>query len=249
MQRLGLNPTEQEVVDIPNQIARKGLIYFPDFCQIVLERFRQSPAKEEDFRQMMFKVGIKGINKSHLLQIMCGTEPFPEDFRAKKYRLEKHALTKGDFFHIMKNLPVHVSDKDIEEMFAFADRDGDGRLSYQEFQVMVLPREPPAVPKPHVSDIGMAPQVTSGSYLTSCQVFSPPSPSSCPPPSNFASPLLPPSNPFSLVRPHRALTMTSSLQPSSRRSSLAASSARWDPGNCSLLHLAAGALWPDIVGS
>ena len=24
MQRLGLNPTEQEVVDIPNEIARKG---------------------------------------------------------------------------------------------------------------------------------------------------------------------------------------------------------------------------------
>jgi len=39
MQRLGLNPTEQEVVDIPNEIARKGLIYFPDFCQLVLGRY------------------------------------------------------------------------------------------------------------------------------------------------------------------------------------------------------------------
>ena len=58
MQRLGLNPTEQEVVDIPNQIARKGLIYFPDFCQVILERFRQSSAEEEDFRQMIFKVNL-----------------------------------------------------------------------------------------------------------------------------------------------------------------------------------------------
>ena len=33
MQMLGLNPTEQEVVDIPNQIARKGLIYFPGFTK------------------------------------------------------------------------------------------------------------------------------------------------------------------------------------------------------------------------
>lgn len=75
---------------------------------------------------------------------MCGTEPFPTDFRAKKYKVEKHFLTKvvkclvlhdpgvqEDFTQIMKNLPVPVEDVDIEEMFTFADRDGDGRLSYQ----------------------------------------------------------------------------------------------------------------------
>merc|ERR1719264_1176764 len=38
---LGFNPSEQEVVDIPNEIARKGLIYFPDFCDLCLERFRE----------------------------------------------------------------------------------------------------------------------------------------------------------------------------------------------------------------
>ena len=36
-----------------------------------------------------------------------------------------------DFTHIMKNLPVPVLDEDVEEMFTFADTDGDGRLSYQ----------------------------------------------------------------------------------------------------------------------
>ena len=56
MQRLGLNPTEQEVVDIPNEIARKGLIYFPDFCQLVLGRFRNDGVEDELFRQNMFKV-------------------------------------------------------------------------------------------------------------------------------------------------------------------------------------------------
>ena len=53
---LGLNPCEQEVVDIPNEIARNGLIYFPDFCQIVLERLRKSDPEEENFRHMVFKV-------------------------------------------------------------------------------------------------------------------------------------------------------------------------------------------------
>ena len=39
-------------------------------------------------------------------QMLCGTEPHPKDFKAKKYKLDKHALSKEDFVHIMKNLPV-----------------------------------------------------------------------------------------------------------------------------------------------
>ena len=34
----------------------------------------------------------------------------------------------------MKNLPVPVSDEEIEEMFAVVDKNGDERLSYREFQ-------------------------------------------------------------------------------------------------------------------
>ena len=34
---------------------------------------------------------------------------------------------------------VKVSEDDIEEMFHFADKDQDGRISYGEFQVMVTP--------------------------------------------------------------------------------------------------------------
>ena len=39
-------------------IIRKGLIYFPDFCQIVLERFRENEAEEEEFRKTIFKVTV-----------------------------------------------------------------------------------------------------------------------------------------------------------------------------------------------
>ena len=84
------------------------------------------------------------------VQMLCGTEPHPKDFKAKKYKLDKHALSKEDFVHIMKNLPVTfiviihlddlvlqvpVEDEDIEEMFAFADKNCDGKLSYSEFEV------------------------------------------------------------------------------------------------------------------
>ena len=34
----------------------------------------------------------------------------------------------------MKNLPVEVSEEDIEEMFEFADKNKDGKLSYKEFK-------------------------------------------------------------------------------------------------------------------
>ena len=97
MQMVGLNPTEQEVVDIPNELARAGLIYFPDFCSVVLERLRQTKEEEEDFFQCMFKVRFSIITMMMMvmvLQMMCGTESYPADFKAKKYRLSKNALTK-----------------------------------------------------------------------------------------------------------------------------------------------------------
>ena len=46
-----------------------------------------------------------------------------------------YGFPQEDFFFVMQNLPVHVPDDDIAEMFAFADKDGDGQLSYEEFEV------------------------------------------------------------------------------------------------------------------
>ena len=97
MKMLGLNPSEQEMVDIPNEIARNGLIYFPDFCQLILERLREDKYAEEDFRRFMFKVLICIIMFSTLmldLQMLCGTEPHPKEMRAKKYKVDKHSLSK-----------------------------------------------------------------------------------------------------------------------------------------------------------
>ena len=72
----------------------------------------------------------------------------------------------------MKNLPVEVSDDDVEEMFQFADKDSDGALTYEEFQVddvttcfslviifskvMVKPQQPPKLTKPHISDFHLS---------------------------------------------------------------------------------------------
>lgn len=141
MKMLGLNPMEQEIIDLTNKISRNGFIYFPEFCQVVLERLREDD--EELFRQNMFKM-------------LCGTEPFPETFRAKKYKLHSNFITKRDFIHIMLNLPVEVSEVDIEEMFTYADADRDGRISYTEFQTMINPPKPPEPPKPSLADLDLA---------------------------------------------------------------------------------------------
>ena len=39
-----------------SSIYRKGLIYFPDFCQLILKWFRDNKGEKENFNQSMFKV-------------------------------------------------------------------------------------------------------------------------------------------------------------------------------------------------
>ena len=41
--------------------------------------------------------------------MLCGTDPFPELFRAKKYKIHDKFLNRQDFNFIMRNLPIPVS--------------------------------------------------------------------------------------------------------------------------------------------
>ena len=79
---------------------------------------------------------------------MVGTEPFPEHFRAKKYKINKKFLSRQEFRFIMKSLPEHVSDEDIDLMFSTADTDHDDNINYQEFSKMIIPAKPQIVTKP-----------------------------------------------------------------------------------------------------
>ena len=121
-----------------NTIARDGLVFFPEFSQVVLKKFREDD--ESEFAEMMFKM-------------LCGTEPFPELYRAKKYKIHQKFLTKTEFHFIMKNLPVPVSDRDIEEMFSVADTNNDGQICFSEFKAMVNPPKPPEVRKPTKAEL------------------------------------------------------------------------------------------------
>ena len=61
----------------------------------------------------------------------------------------------------MKNLPIEVSEDDIEDMFAAVDKNKDDKISYREFQKMINPPDIPQAAKPYVSQIGLKPQLFS----------------------------------------------------------------------------------------
>ena len=54
MKSFGLNPAEQETIDMTNEIAKNGRVYFPDFCKIVLRKYREDD--KERLNQLLFKV-------------------------------------------------------------------------------------------------------------------------------------------------------------------------------------------------
>ena len=39
-----------------NTVARNGLVFFPEFCNVVLRKFRED--NEEEFAEVMFKVRV-----------------------------------------------------------------------------------------------------------------------------------------------------------------------------------------------
>jgi hypothetical protein len=73
MKMLGLNPMEQEIVDLTNNIVKDGFIYFPEFCKAILKKFREDD--EEVFRQNMFKVGIRIFLSYDTLKMMSALLP------------------------------------------------------------------------------------------------------------------------------------------------------------------------------
>ena len=44
---------------------------------------------------------------------MCGTDPWPVKYKAKKYKLHDHFLTKESFHQMMTNLPEYVSEDEV----------------------------------------------------------------------------------------------------------------------------------------
>ena len=62
---LGLNTMEQEILDLINSAGSKdGLIYFPEFSQIVLSRYREE--SQQEFNKIIFKVSPRYLRKGFI---------------------------------------------------------------------------------------------------------------------------------------------------------------------------------------
>ena len=91
------------------------------------------------------------------LKVLCGSDSYGKEFKAKKYKLDKHFLSKvtrhlnlsdlillrllhdqAEFLQIMTHLPESVLERQVDEMFATVDTNQDGRISYQEFCVSII---------------------------------------------------------------------------------------------------------------
>ena len=100
---------------------------------------------QETSEQMVNK--IKWDERSNIKYNSGGVtlqpKPFPGIISEIKYfsRSNIFSVLQAEFRHIMKNLPAPVYDSQIEDMWNIADTDKDGRLSYQEFCVSLLPPE------------------------------------------------------------------------------------------------------------
>ena len=74
---------------------------------------------------------------------------------------------------MMRNLPEKVHDDDIKEMFDFADANQDGKIIYEEFQIMINPPEPPEEPRLLAAQLGLTPQRSSPVILPASELASP----------------------------------------------------------------------------
>jgi hypothetical protein len=45
----------------------------------------------------------------HSVQVLCGTDPYPQNFRAKRYRIQEKSFSKAEFANFMRKLPVPVT--------------------------------------------------------------------------------------------------------------------------------------------
>ena len=110
MQKLGKNPTEQQLIQIIENVAKPGSdkIRFDDFTD-----FMEKKNKENDTE-------IEIINTFQI-------------FAAENNGL----IPNEELFHIIRTFGETLTDKEIEEIISEADVDGDGYINYEEFVRMM----------------------------------------------------------------------------------------------------------------
>uniref|UniRef100_A0A5S6Q2V0 EF-hand domain-containing protein n=2 Tax=Trichuris muris TaxID=70415 RepID=A0A5S6Q2V0_TRIMR len=109
MRSLGQNPTEQELMDMINEvdIDGSGTIEFVEFCQM-----------------------MKRMNKEN------DSEMIREAFRVFD-RDGNGFITAQEFRYFMTHMGEQFTDEEVDEIIREVDIDGDGQINYEEFVQMM----------------------------------------------------------------------------------------------------------------
>ena len=111
MQKLGKNPTDKELAQIIENVAKSGSkkISFDDFVDLM-----ETKNKEDDPE-------VEIINTFQI-------------FAAENNGL----IPNEELFHIIRTFGETLTDKEIEDIISEADVDGDGYINYEEFVRMMI---------------------------------------------------------------------------------------------------------------
>ena len=109
MRSLGQNPTVEELQEMMNEVDvdTNGAADFPDFLKIMVSK-RKDEDSEDEVREA-FRMFDK--KKSGLISV-------------------------AELRHVMTSLGDSLTDEEVDEMIGDATINGDGKVNYEEFQML-----------------------------------------------------------------------------------------------------------------
>ncbi|CAD5232962.1 unnamed protein product [Bursaphelenchus xylophilus] len=112
MRSLGQNPTEQEILEMINEvdIDGNGQIEFPEFCVMMKRMMKET---DSEMIREAFRVFDKDGNG---------------------------VITAQEFRYFMVHMGMQFSEQEVDEMITEVDVDGDGQIDYEEFVKMMSER-------------------------------------------------------------------------------------------------------------
>ncbi|XP_023322173.1 calmodulin-2/4 [Eurytemora carolleeae] len=141
MRRAGQNPTEAEVQDMINEVDvdGSGFLEFPEFCLMMHKKLQDTDTENE--LKETFRV-------------------FSKD--------DEGCITAEELKFVLTHLPGKVTYKEIDEMIKTVDKNGDGKINYSEFRVM-MGAHPLIIPGPALAKVVNSAGILNPGMLSSIQ--------------------------------------------------------------------------------
>ncbi|KAI6186410.1 Calmodulin [Aphelenchoides besseyi] len=129
MRSLGQNPTEQEILEMINEvdIDGNGQIEFPEFWQDLL--VISFGAFSVMMKRMMKETDSEMIREAFRNKAKAKLQVFDKDGNG--------VITAQEFRYFMIHMGNNFSEQEVDEMIKEVDVDGDGDINYEEFVKMM----------------------------------------------------------------------------------------------------------------